>query len=229
MDGNRRREERLENAEVTIWLRQKSGATICDVLNVSRLGAGISLPEDCPDDFLPPLKPETVMDAVLRIRGERVSLGLRIVRIEGSQIGCSFEFRSDADQMRVFQLLSPLFVAQSIKELDHSLLGPDILYAFSGHDFFVAAYKAGRKYRICTLNREVSLDHGKLSIDELEWGAPHAIDPRIAGCLSVIPVGKDQELQAIDWIRDVMDGWAACPPDLREALRSLEDGASCSN
>ncbi len=219
---DRRREERLNLDGFGVWLKHEGGATVCDVVDISRLGVGLQLPQDSSVDQLPPLNPETIIPAILTFENERISLSLKVLRINGDQLGCSFQFADGAVQRKVFSLLSPRFVAASLSEISPSALAADVRSAHFGLDFSIVAKKEGRRYVICTLGAECDFHDGFVEVkNRSAFSNDFDVRPLHA------PLGNEASVRArsreiLEWVKGVLSAWPECPEELLGVVCSAE-------
>ena len=222
MSSDRRREDRLVIQGVSLWIRHKDGATICEVVNLSRLGIGLRIPDDKVLERVLNLQIETELEATLKIKTVSIPIGLKVLRINGPQIGCSFIFHDSESQKIVFDTLSPRFVAQTLLKVANKFLNSHLRYAFFGQDFFIIAHKQNRKYQLSASGYDCIIDGNTIKISDHEKSQDTVFEIDYHESYEGLPNLKVSQVEAVQWMISVLDAWDERPEDISEVTNSLK-------
>ena len=220
-----RRESRLDAVGVSLWLRFADSAMICPVDNISRIGIAVRIEADPLPEGFPEIHVGSVLRATLKVADVSFSVGLKVLRVTGAELGCSLVFSDDESQRRLAAVLSPRFVAQSIVPVSPSVLGSHLSYAYYGADFWVLADRTGDQLRLGTSDVACTVVAGRVSTARsVDGDWQQRVSERGTWYpLSLPPAGQGEadERASVAWIVSVLDAWAAKPEDVGRATELL--------
>lgn len=142
-NDNRRREERVSGDGARFVLRHGKDALMCSVVNLSRLGLGVDLPETSDTTEYEPFQSGTRVSGVLHM-GKKSLDAKAVVRVRrGLFLGLEYEIETTEFMKDLRAMLSPKYIAASIYQITPDVLSQDITQAFRGDEFECLLFKSG--------------------------------------------------------------------------------------
>ena len=140
----RRRENRIQANATTFELTTPEKKMVsCKVVNLSRLGLGMELPENVDSPFFDALIPGARLEGTLRFAGDSL-LSICEVRVrKGRFLGLEYTNLAASFLTRLSALLTPQYVASSVHAIAPEFLGADIRAAYQSDDFECIVFKPG--------------------------------------------------------------------------------------
>lgn len=140
----RRRENRIQASATTFDLvTPDKKAVACEVVNLSRLGLGMELPENAGTPFLDAIAPGSRLEGTLRFAGDSLQALCEVRVRKGRFLGLEYTDHAASFLTRLRALLTPQYVASSVHAIAPEYLGADIRAAYQSDDFECIIFKPG--------------------------------------------------------------------------------------
>lgn len=140
----RRRENRIQASATTFDLvTAEKTSVVCDVVNLSRLGLGMELPEGSSTPFLDGISVGAKLEGTLRFAGDSLQTQCEVRVRKGRFLGLEYTDHAASFLTRLKSILTPQYVASSVHAIAPEFLAADIRAAYQADDFECIIFKPG--------------------------------------------------------------------------------------
>ena len=226
----RRRENRIAANATSFELKTPDGKGLrCDVVNLSRLGLGMELPEGPSNSFLDAIVQGSRVDGTLHFAGDHLRASCEIRMRKGRFLGLEYTDHATEFLTRLRGLLTPQYVAAAIHSIAPEFLSADIRAAYQSDDFECIIFKPG----VSGIKSMMQI-YWEGKVVEIVDDAARFVPPllvrggsgKISGTdllksfAALNDEGTERELKAFfRSLARVFSAWGACPLELQGMLK----------